>query len=283
MTNLGLFALDELPLWVEFEKAKELFHNGEFQDALDFFIKATKADTPYPEAEYMIGLLYLEEGELKIAEEQVKRAIELSPYLQSQEDLTHYKYTLADIFLLKEDYNNYIETLKGIIGGDEIDLSDVRDQKAYFDVLINSGMNRLLHLYRKKADNVINARLLLGYYYHGIQDYKNSVNYLLSPCLALISEVIDDNIQMDREYTFTDINSFLKDSKNNRRINTYYEEHDFYKVLYYLGESLLGLGYKDRALEIWSILAESDIDSLWVKKSKKQILNPTLENWKVIY
>ena len=80
----NLFSLEEQkPLWVEFEEAKTLFENGNFQDALEYFLEVTKNEINFPEAEYMIGLLYLEEGELEIAEEQVKKAIKLAPFLQS--------------------------------------------------------------------------------------------------------------------------------------------------------------------------------------------------------
>lgn len=282
-TLLGSHALENPPLWVKFEDAKELFRNGHFQESLDFFIEVTKGDKPFPEAEYMIGLLYLEEGELLIAEKQILKAIDQSPFLQFPRDLTDYKYTLAEVYLLKEDYENYVLTLKDIIGGDQLTLDDIRDQKAYFDTLINSGMNRFLHLYRERADNVINARILLGYYYHNIGDYKNSVNYLLTPTLALITEVVEDNKMIDREYLFDSMEDFFIEIKENKRALDYFEEHDFYKLLYYLGESLLGLEEEERALEVWSLLADSDIDSLWVKKAKKQVLNPTLENWKLMY
>lgn len=283
INSITLFCRDNLPMWVQFENAKELFRTGQFQESLDFFLEVTKGNKPFPEAEYMIGLLYLEEGELQIAEKQIKKAIELSPYLQVQKDLIEYKYSLGQVYLLKEDYENYLITLKDIIGGDQLSLEDIRDQKAYFDVLINSGMDRFLHLYRVRADSVINARILLGYYYHNVGDYKNSVNYLLTPVLALISEVVEDNKSFDREYLFTDMDSFFKEVRDNKRALQYFEEHDFYKLFYYLGESLLGLDKRERALEVWTLLANSEIDSLWVEKSKKQILDPTLENWKLIY
>lgn len=282
-TLTPLSAQEGLPLWVKFENAKELFRSGEFRDSLDFFIEVTKGDRPFPEAEYMIGLIYLEEGELQIAKEQVKKAITYSSFLQVPIDLIEYKYTLSEIYLLNEEYENYVLTLKEIVGGDRLTLDDIRDQKAYYDVLIKSGMDRFLHLYRKDADSVINARILLGYYYHNRGDYKNSVNYLLTPTLSLITEVLKDNQLRDREYVFESMETFFYRIKENKRALEYFHRHDFYKLFYYLGESLLGLGEKERAIEVWTLLADSDIDSLWVKKSKKQILNPTLENWKLMY
>lgn len=284
LVSISLYSLeDEKPLWVEFQEAKSLYENGRFQEALDFFLEVTKSETPYPEAEYMIGMLYLEEGELAIAEKQVIKAIDLSEFLEVKEDLNKYKYSLARIYLLKEEYDNYIYTLKDILGRDEIDIDEIRDQKAYYDMLLNSGIDRLLHLYRKEADNVLDARLYLGYFYNSQGDYKASVNYLLSPMLALFSEAIEDETLRDREYVFESMEIFFKEIPKDDRISQYFIEHDMYKVLYYLGESLYGLGEEERAMEIWNLLAHSNIKSLWVNKSKKQVLNPTLETWKFIY
>lgn len=281
--SIPIFSLDEKPLWVEFQEAKKLYENGEFQGALDFFLKVTKGDMPFPEAEYMIGLLYLEEGELDIAETQILKAIDLSVYLEVKEDLNAYKYSLAEVYLLKEEFDKYVYTLKEIIGGDEIDLDDIRDQKAYYDTLLESGLNRLMHLYRKKADNVLNARIYLGFYYNSIGHYKASVSYLLSPMLAMLSEAIDDNIKRDREYVFLSIESFFSEILENKRIRDYFFENDIYEVFYYLAESLYGLKHEERAMEIWKLLANSSIKSQWVNKSRKQVLNPTLETWKFIY
>lgn len=281
--TVSIFSLEEKPLWVEFQEAKRLYESGHFQEALDYFLDVTKSETPFPEAEYMIGMLYLEEGELDIAEKQIMKAIELSTYLEVQEDLISYRYSLAKVYLLKEEYENYIYTLKEIIGKDEIDLDDIRDQKAYYDTLLESGIDRLMHLYRKDADNVLNARIYLGFYYNSIGDYKSSVNYLLPPMLALLSEAIDDNVKQDREYVFESMDLFFSRIEGNERIKGYFSEHDIYKVFYYLGESLYGLNNEERAIEIWTLLANSDIKSLWVNKSKKQILNPILETWKFIY
>lgn len=274
---------DDKPLWVEFQEAKSLYENGHFQEALDFFLDVTTSETPYPEAEYMIGMLYLEEGELALAEKQVIKAIDLSSFLEIKEDLNKYKYSLANIYLLKEEYDNYVYTLKDILGKDEIDIDEIRDQKAYYDSLLNSGIDRLLHLYRKEADNVLDARLYLGYFYNSQGDYKASVNYLLSPMLALFSEAIEDKTVRDREYLFESMEIFLTQIQNDERVANYFKEHDVYKVLYYLGESLYGLGEEQRGLEIWTLLANSNIESLWVNKAKKQVLNPILETWKFIY
>lgn len=276
-------SLEEKPLWVKFQEAKSYYENGNFQEALNFFLEVTKSPTPFPEAEYYIGMLYLEEGELDVAEEQIKKAIDLSHYLQIKQDLLTFKYSLAEVYILKEDFDNYIYTLKDIIGREEIDLQDIRDQRAYYDTILESGINRLLHLYRKEADNVLNARVFLGYYFNSIGEYKESVNFLLSPMIALISEVIDDNITLNREYVFESMDIFFNELTKNRRAKEYFEQHDFYKLFYYLGESFYGLGNKDRAIEIWKLLSDSGIDSKWINKSRKQLKNPVLEDWKFIY
>ncbi|QEN05848.1 hypothetical protein EW093_14440 [Thiospirochaeta perfilievii] len=283
LLSLPLFSLDKKPNWVNFQEAKMFYESGNFREALDYYLQVTKSPTPNPEAEYMIGLLYLEEGELEIAEEQILKAISLSHYLQVKEDLMFYKYSLAKVYLLKDDYDSYVSTLKDIIGKSSIDLQEVRDQRAYYDTILESGVNRLLHLYRKDADNVLNARIYLGYYYNSIGKYLESVNYLLSPMLSLVTEVINDNIKQDREYVFISMEQFFKEVGKNKRVQEYFEENDFYKLFYYLGESFYGLGLKEQANEFWELLVNSNLESKWINKAKKQLKDPSLEEWKFVY
>lgn len=278
-----LSALEEKPVWVEFQQARALYESGEFREALNYFLNVTKGDRPFPEAEYMIGLLYLEEGELEIAEKQVLKALENSHYLEVKQEILTYKYKLADIYLLKEDYDSYVKQLKDIIGGDDLDIKEIRDQRAFYDTLLESGIDRLLHLYRKDADSVLNARVFLGYYYNSIGDYKTAVTYLLPSMLALITEVINDRVVENREYQFSGMVDFFNSLNRDKRSAKYFKEHDFYRVFYYLAESLHGLGELDRANEIWELMITVDIDSPWIKKARKQLREPELETWKLIY
>lgn len=278
-----IYAIEGKPLWVEFQEAKALYESGEFKEALNYFLSVTKGDRPFPEAEYMIGLLYLEEGELEIAEKQILKALENSHYLEVEQDILNYKYKLAEIYLLKEDYSSYVEQLKEIIGGDELNVKEIKDQKAFYDTLLDSGIDRLLHLYRKEADNVLNARVYLGYYYNSIGDYKRSVSYLLPSMLALITEVISDRTLLDREYIFTGMNDFFLSLNRDKRASTYFNEHDFYRVFYYLAESLYGLEREEIARDIWELMVLVDIESPWIRKANKQLREPELETWKLIY
>ncbi|MBN2618428.1 MAG: tetratricopeptide repeat protein [Spirochaetales bacterium] len=282
-SSIAIFSQDNLPLWIKFQEAKMMYENGDFQDALEFFLSVTSKDTPFPEAEYMIGLLYLEEGELDLAENQIKKAIELSPYLEVKEDILDIKYSLAKIYLLKEDYDSYVLSLKDILGGDELNIEEIRDQNAYYETLIESGIDRLVVLYRKDADSVMNARIYLGYYYNSIGEYSKSVSYLLSPVLAIITEVINDKFNRNREYVFSDMETLFTQISSDKRVIEYFNEHDILKLFYYLAESLYGLDEKDKAKEIWSLLANSSFESMWVNKSVKQLRNPELETWKFIY
>lgn len=282
LLTISFFTFGEEPDWVNYSRAKEKYYNGEFKESLDYFLDVTK-DGNFPEAEYMIGLIYLEEGELALAKDQVQKAIDLKHYLEVPQDLIHYRYKLAQILLLQEDYTQYEKLLRDISGGEIIDLTEVRDQKAYYDTLLSSGMDRLLHLYRRDPENTINANIELGYYYNSIGEYKRSVNYLLTPVISLITEVIEDNKQFDREYVFVDMETFFTEAEKNRRIHGYLYKNEFYKMFYYLGQSLLGLEEEEKAIEVWKLLADSNIESRWVKKSKEQILEPTLENWTFIY
>lgn len=278
-----IHSLEEEPVWVEFQQARALYDSGEFKEALNYFLNVTQGDRPFPEAEYMIGLLYLEEGELEIAEKQVLKAMENSHYLEVKQDLLTYKYKLADIYLLKEDYESYVSQLKNIIGGDDLDVKEIRDQGAFYDTLLESGIDRLLHLYRKDADSVLNARVYLGYYYNSIGDYKLAVSYLLPSMLALITEVINDRVVDNREYTFTGMDNFFISLNRDKRAAKYFKEHDFYRVFYYLAESLYGLGEAEKAKEIWDLMVMVDLDSPWIRKARKQLREPELETWKLIY
>ncbi len=71
------------PAWVLLEKGKSAFEQREMTEALDTLLDAVELNQDYPEAEYWLGKVYEAQGQAVLAEEQFRRAIELSIYLQS--------------------------------------------------------------------------------------------------------------------------------------------------------------------------------------------------------
>jgi tetratricopeptide (TPR) repeat protein len=118
-------------------------------DSLGALKKAVGYLTLYPEAESWIGKVYLAEGELRLAELQLRRAYDMSSGLELAEDRYAILESLAGIYRSQGDLKSYESSLRDI--ADASDLFSKRD--AYFRdsmerVLADRGIDQFMTLYR---------------------------------------------------------------------------------------------------------------------------------------
>ena len=70
------------PPWILLEHGRSAFERRDLTAALDALLDAVEADNEYPEAEFWLGRIYEAQGQLILAEEQYRRALDLSLYLR---------------------------------------------------------------------------------------------------------------------------------------------------------------------------------------------------------
>lgn len=193
----------KLPVWVLMEKGKASFREGDFATAYSFFIHARNKGAVLPEAEYWMGRVYEEEGELPLAIAQYQKALELSRYLYIRDDSIEISYRLADAYKKQGDWDRYEFRLQVLVDGEIARSQEVLDREhLYATTLKEKGLDELLYLYRLDYRYSLRAFQELGVFYYKQGRYRSATIYNLYSVMTYFSLGVEELIREDPEFQF---------------------------------------------------------------------------------
>jgi tetratricopeptide (TPR) repeat protein len=237
----------------------------------------------YPEAEYWIGETYRAEGELGIALTQYRKAYEQRDTLAGPVVGTEIVYKMADIHRVRQEYNDMEARLLEILKEDTLweQSGDAFARAAMTRTLENPGekdrINRFLTLYRYNNPKTLRAHELLGYYYYASSRYVHAAEHLMFVFLIQNSIFIDEIIRRRFDYTFTTLDNLLNELAAQPALAAYFQEIDYYKMMYYLGTALYGNGKTAPARDFWTFLSRRADAGEWRNRASAQLRNQSLD------
>jgi tetratricopeptide (TPR) repeat protein len=193
----------ELPVWVLMEKGKASFREGDFATAHTFFSYARNKGAVLPEAEYWMGRVFEEEGELTLAVAQYQKALEQSRYLYIGDDHIDIAYRLADSYKKSGEWDKYEFQLQVLVDGEIARNQEIMDREHLYAVTLKEkGLDELLYLYRLNYSYSLRAFRELGVYYYKQGRYRSCTIYNLYSVMTYFSLGINELIKDDPEFQF---------------------------------------------------------------------------------
>lgn len=252
----------------------------------------------FPEAEYWIGEVYRIEGELHLALSQYRRAYSMRDALEDPGFSINILYKIADVHRIRQEYNEMERALLSIINehdtlwsnagiGDAVrineDTSASHEQaSASFArtgmtrILQNSGVERLLEMYRYNNGVVEEAHRLLGFYYV-VRGRAGAQPHLMFSFLIQNTIMIEELRRRRFDFTFTDLPALMEEVNRNPLLLSYIDEVEYFKTAYYLGAALFRNGHSSVAINLWSFLAGQPVAGEWHSRAVTQLQNPRPE------
>jgi len=302
---LDQFDLDT-PLWIIYEKGLASFDQREYGDALILFREAISRDSQqiFPEAEFAIGLVYEEEGELALAEEQYLRALNHRDRLSIPDMVYEIRYRLCRLYYLSgreqlfyED--NYAILMESSLYGDPQSIEELHHQMK--NTFLQNGLDYLLVLYRPEITFEREALKNLAFYNLEKQRYESASFQLMLLSSALLSIAIEQYREDFPDYQFekeesdesasSRINAFIRKTHLRPSLKDFLRRSDFYQAVYYWGLSLYSESLapeldgetssllNQRAQEIWFLIADlgDEEAGIWGRKALRQLEKPHRE------
>lgn len=273
----------EYPAWILLEKGKSSYAQKKLPEALDYLLDAVEFQREYPEAEFWLGKVYEAQGQIVLAEEQYRRAIELAIYLRVPQELTLIRYRLAKL-LLNQGQERALEAesiLHGIANnGGASSRSDILLEHQYIARLTEGGIDELVFLYRDDLGPSLEARKLLGEIAWNRGNYRSALLHSMRSALSILTTAAERYRERHPDWRF-DIDA-VEDAQNpdrdvrfpgrsdgtDRLIMLAYEDDDplvewmeragLWPVLYLLSVSLYAEGFEDIAASIWELMVVKD-------------------------
>jgi len=299
----------EHPAWLLLEKGKSSFAQKELSEALDYLLDAVEIQQEYPEAEFWLGRVYEAQGQIVLAEEQYRRAIELAIYLRVPQELILFRYRLARL-LLNQGQERLLEAesiLYGIANNEGASSrSSILLEHQYIERLTGHGIDELLFLYRDDLGYALEARKILGETAWKKGNYRSALLHSMRTVLSILTtaaeryRVIHPNWRFDidpvrdAQNPDRDVRFPERSDGTDRLIMLAYEEDGplaewmesvgLWSALYLLSVSLYAEGFDDIATSIWELMVVRDsIDGTyhsriqaghWGELAKAQLENP---------
>ncbi len=277
----------EVPTWLIFEKAVLEMDRGEYGNALHLFLQAQEKKRIYPEVEIAVGDIYKIQGEIILAEKQYLKAYDQKDAFEVPEDKYTALYRLVRLYKEQQDYIKWAKVLDDVLREDQDYYRDrfERLYDTFLKVYLESGMDRLLVLYRLEGKHATYAHGELGEHFN--RSYVNTldrtkkrqlaeyamVHYLFAS-VTLFTDVIDEIRFWDPKYRFTDLTSLFAALVVRRNLYDYLGETEIFKYLYYLAVASYTAGYEERADEIWRVLEAEQQAGRYGNLSRSQLSDP---------
>jgi hypothetical protein len=230
----------------------------------------------YPEAEYWIGESYRMEGEFGIALSQYQKAYNDRALLETPGFATEIQYKIADLRRIRREYNEMTLILEDILKTDAMWSGESFNRANMMRSLETNGINRFLVLFRHNEPAAERAHRTLGLYYYTSGRHNRAADHLLFAFLIQYTLVIDSLLKTKYDYTFTSLDTLIRDIAGKREILSYMDEVEYYRTMYYLANSLYGNNRRSTARELWTFLS-ANAPGEWRGRAAAQLRNPELD------
>ncbi len=231
----------------------------DFDFSIDNVLSYLRQSENYPEADYLLGRLYFNEGELEIAESYFTRAYDNRYLLDVSDVQIDILYSMADLFAVRQNWNAFEEVLLLVASEDESYYQDGKASPFLHSITsaLKNGMDpdRFFLLFRNDYYKSLQAWNYLTYYYedNGYSEKALEVALLFTTsALHRIDEVLEDR---DINYSYTDLQSFFSDVSLFNDIAVWAENNYFWEGFYMLAKLSREQGYGDFATSIFINLA----------------------------
>ncbi len=248
-------------------------------DSISTFRYEIHALSRYPEAEYWKGKIFFMEGELDLAENQFKRALDQALSLDIPEDMFSILYAMADLYEVKADRVARERVLQRILDG----VSAAPDDQgaAHLDAALRSamaktlreaGFDKFMTLYRVEPSFALDAYAELASFYLENGRADAMINSAIAANMTL-TRAIRIMQAKDRDYSWRSLEDFLLKARTNRDVMEYLSKYPLHRMLLVLADALYIEGGRGFAGVMWSTLETQGVEP-YASVAKARLLRP---------
>lgn len=209
-----------------------------FNDSLTEMISYLEEMQNFPEADFLIGRIYLAEGEYEISEKYLKQALSYKILLDIPDVEYDILYEIAYLAELQNNFDLYEESLLAIAAKSEYynentefttytksAVKFAKDVKPTVYGQVETASQKFFLLYRVDSKRTIQAFNMLSEYYDGKLNEK-SFSFTVLSVLASFSRINEVLTYRQNEYVYTDLNNFFETALQFNDINDWLITND---------------------------------------------------------
>lgn len=278
------------------EDALSIMHNvmikypaDTINNSVGELIKKLSLHLEYPEADYLLGKLYIFEGEYTVADKYLTNAWLHADVLDIPDQKFDILYQMANLARLQKNDEKYEKSLLLIIaddnyikpdGSDDIFIKAVKQSIARDDTTID----KLFTLYRSKAYTSLNAYYLLADYYAAKGNADKALSMSTLANLIAFTRIYEAVVSRDMEYKF-EKPANAKNKPNSaflaylETVGKYYDisewgaKNGIWKGYFTYAKILHNAGRYELAEELFSCLSQYCPEDFWRNMALRELLS----------
>ncbi len=278
------------------EDALSIMHNvmikypaDTINNSVSELIKKLSLYLEYPEADYLLGKLYIFEGEYTVADKYLTNAWLHADILDIPDQKFDILYQMANLAKLQKNEEKYEKSLLLIIaddnyikpdGSDDIFIKAVKQSIARDDTTID----KLFTLYRSKAYTSLNAYYLLADYYASKGNSEKALSMSTLATLIAFTRIYEAVVTRDMEYKF-EKPANAKNKPNSaflaylETVGKYYDisewgaKNGIWKGYFNYAKILHNAGRYELAEELFSCLSQYCPEDFWRNMALRELLS----------
>jgi len=234
-----------------------------------------KANTAYPEADFLLGKLYMLEGEYELSENFYSAAYKNRHALYVPDMQFDVLCDMAELYALTGDNEKYESVLLILASHD--DLYGTGGEASGFVKAMHAAVKRgmdvdkFFMLYRSDKYHRVYVWLRLTKYYYSLDVQDKAFESALLFCITAMSRA--DNIIKSREtdYSYENVRALLAKIKAYPDINRWATENKLWEGFYLLGNIAKKQGNTAFARDIFTSLSVQSPDRKWKILAEKEL------------
>jgi hypothetical protein len=224
-------------------------------DSLESLATVAARLRSYPEAEFLMGRVYLAEGEARLAELQMLRAYDMRDALYDYADRIGVLEALAGIYRSQGKMKDYEHKLLEVAQQSELFADrDEYYRNAMERTLARQGFDKFMALYRVGQAWPASSYARLGAFYLDA-GRRVSVIYLAAASNAVLTRILEAVRTSEPLYQYPGLAALATKIAGDAELSRYASEAGLWGDLVLLGEALAATGERESAREIWSAVS----------------------------
>ncbi|MCR5252234.1 MAG: hypothetical protein K6C98_00790 [Treponema sp.] len=236
-----------------------------FEDSITKMIDYIDEIKDFPEAQCLIGDIYLMEGEYDFSEQYYLTAISKSKVLDIPNQKFEIYLKLARISELKKDYSKMEERLLAVLTEDKTFMD-----KALFNAMMNTvktnhpdSMEKFFQLYRADSYYTIIAYAKLCDYYFSLGELEKALQFALLSVLTDFSRMDEVAASRNIDYSYTSLEKLFEEVSIYPDILEWCNKNNVWNAFSTFCDILLKLEYDNFAKSLLKVLSTSCPEPYW--------------------
>ena len=232
----------------------------------------------FPEAEYWIGLIFMQESEYELARLQFEKAGTMADSYVVPDERFNVLYTLSFVYKTMGNLKNYEISLLEIAEADPVFADPSRQylRSRMMETIMATGsgssLDKFLSLYRIKSPFALRAFDELGSFYLESNRDDKALMYLAISVDIVVTNIVETVKSRNPSYVYTNLQDLLAKSVVNQSITAYMESVNFFRLLFQLGEALERKNAVGTAKTVWSVIAAQPLAEKWKDRASIKLL-----------